>query len=255
MQEKLRGLKLIGKKPVICFGLCLGSVRIAEMVSNTCFDLIMVDLLHSHLTKDSATDVIRTLAQSGGPIPFGRVANNNAGEINTLLDSGATGIIVPMIESRNEAESAVESAYYPPLGKRSKGSPAAVFYGDEYYSKINQILNVIVMIETPEAASRAEEILSVPGISGCLIGAGDLSFIMKGRDLFHQFDSVVANIIKVAKRNNIAIGISVNSPDNLQKWWSKGVDFFLVSHDMSVMNEGIKNHEKKFMKMTFEDCR
>jgi 4-hydroxy-2-oxoheptanedioate aldolase len=246
MQDTIKGLKLRNKAPVICFGMSLGSVRIAEMISHTSFDIIMVDLLHSHFTKDTATGAIRSLSRSGGPIPFGRVANNNAGEINELLDAGALGVIVPMIESKEEVAIAVEAAYYPPKGKRSKGSPAAIFYGNEYYTSINQELNLIVMIETPEAALKVDEILSVPGVTGCLIGAGDLSFIMKERNILSKFSEVVNNIIVAGQVHDVPIGISVNSPVDLEKWWYCGIDFFLVSHDMVVMNMGLKSHEKKY---------
>ena len=146
MKDILRSLKMYSDTPIVGLGLCLGSVRVAEMVSQTSFDYVMVDMLHSHFTKETATGSIRSLARSEGPIPFGRVANNDAGEINELLDAGAMGIVVPMIGSGAESMRAVEASYYPPIGKRSKGSPAAVFYGNDYYSKINRILNLIVMI-------------------------------------------------------------------------------------------------------------
>ncbi len=249
MKRNINGIALRGKKPIVGFGICLGSVRIAEMVSHTDFDYIMVDLLHSHYGKESATNAIRSLVRPGGPAPFGRVANNEAGDINALLDAGASGIIVPMVGSRQEASAAVDAAYYPPIGKRSKGSPAAVFYGNDYYTEINKSINLIVMIETPEAALKADEILSVPGVSGCLIGAGDLSFIMQETGKASEFRAVIEGLVEAGARNGKAMGISVNTPEDLETWWNKGIDFFLVSHDMSVLSAGIKNHEKKFLKL------
>jgi 4-hydroxy-2-oxoheptanedioate aldolase len=249
MNDTLKGLSLSGNKPVVGFGICLGSVRIAEMVGGTAFDYAMVDLLHSHYTKESATDAIRSLSRARGPVPIGRVADNSPGQINDLLDAGAMGIIVPMVESREEATKAVEAAFYPPIGKRSKGSPAAVFYGNDYYARINSVLNLIVMIETPEAAAKADEILSVPGMTGCLIGAGDLSFIMQERGRETEFMETVRKTLTAGKRHGVAMGISVNSAEDLQTWWSEGADFFLVSHDMGILNSAIRSHEKKYTKL------
>jgi 2-keto-3-deoxy-L-rhamnonate aldolase RhmA len=238
-------------KPVIGIGICLGSSRIAEMVSSFSFDYIMVDLLHSHYSKQEATSSIRFLSKCGGPSPIARVMNNDPGEINEVLDAGALGVIVPMVSSVEEAGRAVMSAYYPPIGKRSKGSPAAVFYGSDYIKEIHSLLRLIVMIETPEAAENAEEILSVKGIGGCLIGASDLSFIMKETGCFDRFESSVEKILAVGKKYNIAMGISVNAPEDVKKWYPRGMDFFLASHDMGLFNAALKLHEKKFREIDF----
>lgn len=253
MERELRGLSLSIERPVVGFGVCLGSQRIAEMVARTSFDYVMVDLLHSHYGVEGATAAIRSLALSGGPVPLGRVANNDPGEINTLLDAGAAGIIVPMVSSRGESERAVEAAYYPPIGKRSKGSPAAVFYGDSYYGAINGTLSLIVMIETPEAAERADEILSVPHVSGCLVGAGDLSFIMKESGREAEFDGVVDAVIAAGRKHGVSVGLSVGAPEALARWWERGADFFLVSHDMGILNAGLRSHEKKFARVPVKE--
>ena len=116
MRQKMRGLALATGKPVVGFGICLGSERIAEMVCDTSFDFIMIDLLHSHFDKTAATGAVRSIAASGFPIPFVRVADNTPGSINEFLDAGAMGIVVPMVQSADEAFRAVNSTYYPPIG-------------------------------------------------------------------------------------------------------------------------------------------
>jgi 2-keto-3-deoxy-L-rhamnonate aldolase RhmA len=172
--------------------------------------------------------------------------NNDPGEINEVLDAGALGVIVPMVSSAEEAERAVISAYYPPAGKRSKGSPAAVFHGSDYVKEFNSRVKLIVMIETPEAAAKADEILSVQGVGGCLIGASDLSFIMKETGCFDRFESTVENVLAAGKKYNVPMGLSVGSPDEVKKWYPKGANFFLASHDLGLLNSALKAHEKKF---------
>ncbi len=247
MKQGFRGIKLSGHKPVIGFGVCLGSVRIAEMVGRTRFDYAMVDMQHGHFDKYEATSAIRSLVRSGGPVPLGRVANNDSGSINNLLDAGAAGIIIPMVESREEAERAVRGVYYPPIGMRSKSSPAGVFYGDEYFDVINEQVQAVMMIETAEAAAKSGEILSVSGVTACLIGAGDLRFSMKRTGREADFEDAVETVIKAAKKNKIAMGISVSNPADIERWSNEGVDFFLLSHDMGLMNKALKEYQQLFL--------
>lgn len=246
MNYKMRGLELKSDRPIVGFTLCLGSERVAEMMGNTAFDFIMVDLLHSHYNKIGATGAIRTIASSSDAIPFARVADNTPGTINGYLDGGAMGIVVPMVENADEARHAVHSAYYPPLGTRSKGSLASFFYGSEYFAKFNDLVSLIVMIETPEAALNADSILSVPGITGCLIGSGDLSYILKGANRFDEFHGMIHKVLEAGKKHNVPIGLAVSSPEELEHWWGEGVDFFLVSHDMGIFASALKQHEARF---------
>lgn len=246
MSQNMKGLSLASDRPVVGFDICLGSERVAEMVSGTAFDFIMVDLLHSHFDKTAATGAIRTLASSDGPVPFARVSDNTPGTINSYLDAGAMGIVVPMVQSAEEARQAVLSTYYPPIGTRSKGSLGSFFYGADYFSKFNALVSLIVMIETPEAAMNATSILSVPGITGCLIGSGDLSYILKESNRSHELHDLIHKVLSAGKEANVPIGLAVSSPDELKSWWNEGIDFFLVSHDMGVLSTALKNHEKKF---------
>jgi len=155
-----------------------------------------------------------------------------------------------MVGSYEESKKAVESAYYPPIGRRSKGSPAAVFYGSDYYSKINDALNLIVMIETPEAAENADEILSVPGVTGCLIGAGDLSFVMKETNRSSEFESVVARVLATGKKRGVADGYQRQFAGGSAVLVDEGRGFLSGSHDMGILNSGIRSHEKKFVNLT-----
>ncbi len=246
MSRKMRGVSLASDRPIVGFDICLGSERVAEMVCGTAFDFIMVDLLHSHFDKTAATGAVRTIAAGDGPVPFVRVADNTPGAINSYLDAGAMGIVVPMVQSEQEAYQAVLSTYYPPIGTRSKGSLGAFFYGGEYFTNFNSLVSLIVMIETPEAAMNARSILSVPGITGCLIGSGDLSYILKESNRSGEFQNLIHQVLDAGKERGIPIGLAVSSPEEMKAWWGEGIDFFLVSHDMGVLAHAIKDHESKF---------
>jgi 4-hydroxy-2-oxoheptanedioate aldolase len=246
MRENYFNKKVSERRPVLGIGLSLGSPRVAEMISCTTFDFVMVDLQHGHFDKGSATDCIRSIARAGGPVPFGRVSRNEQGAINDLLDAGAMGIIVPMIDSAAEVEAALQSCYYPPLGKRSKGSAASIFYGADYPKQINQNLSVIAMIETPEGVSRADEILSAAGLKGCLIGGSDLAFVMQCSRDSVEFLEAVDHVVASAINHGVAPGINVNTVQEAEYWWSRGIQFFLASHDLALVHDSIRRHDAGF---------
>lgn len=226
-------------------GVSLGSLRSVEIVANTSFDFAMVDTMHGHFDKSGATDAIRSLLRSG-PAPLARVSENAPGLINDQLDAGALGVVIPMVESRAAAQAAVEATYYPPVGRRSKGSVASVVHGAGYADRANDLVSLIVMIETPEAVAAADEILSVHGITGCLIGASDLQFVLGvGRDSA-EFLRAVDLVVAAGRRHHVAIGISIGEADEVAVWSERGVSFFLASHDLSILSEAIQRFDASF---------
>jgi 4-hydroxy-2-oxoheptanedioate aldolase len=240
------GNKLRGGGPVLGIGLSLGSQRSAEIISRTEFDFAMVDMLHGHYDKPSATDALRAIARAGGPAPFARVSSNDAGSINDMLDAGAMGIVVPMVASAAEARRAVEGAYYPPLGKRSKGSSAAIFYDSDYSKSINHALTLVVMIETPEAVEHADEILSVPGIGCCLIGMGDLSFVMEQPKDSPELLQAVDRVIGAGAARGVPIGVAVNTAKEAAFWRNRGAVLFLTTHDLSLLAGRVRSYDAEF---------
>lgn len=246
MRENSVCRKLKAGEPVTGMGLSLGSLRAAEMVARTGFDFVMVDLLHGHFEKSSATDAIRSIARSGGPVPFARISRNEAGPINDMLDAGALGIVVPMVNSAAEAQRAVAGTYYPPLGKRSKGSAASIFYDTDYPQAINRNLTLVVMVETPEAVDHADEILSVPGIGCCLVGTGDLSFAMDQSKESPEVAAAVDHVIRAATQRGVAVGLAVHTAEEAERWKRRGALFFLATHDLSLLNDSIRRYDAGF---------
>ncbi len=227
-------------------GLSLGSLRAAELVGRTRFDYAMVDTMHGHYDKAGATDSIRSLLCAGGPTPIARVSENSAGQINDMLDAGALGVVVPMVESRAEAEAAVHACFYPPIGKRSKGSVAPVVHGADYAARANSMISLIVMIETPEAAAHADEILRVPGITACLIGASDLEFVIGSDRDSAEFLNAVDRVVAAGVSHGVAVGISISAADETGPWLDRGLSFFLASHDLAILGSAIRRYDESF---------
>jgi 4-hydroxy-2-oxoheptanedioate aldolase len=236
MRNRIRSLLQAGE-PFIGSTIMLGSTRATEIMSHAGFDFLMVDLQHGPFDKASATDAIRALAPSS-TIPFARVAENSPGRINDVLDAGALGVVVPMVNSAREAVAAVEAAFYPPKGRRSKGSAATSIHGADYATWANDQVLLMVMIETAEAVGRADEILAVPGIDLCLVGTSDLSFEMGCQRNAEPIGAAIAATIAAGRAHGVAVGTAIGSPADIAELQPLGPAFYLISHDHGLLADG-----------------
>ncbi|MDQ2082229.1 aldolase/citrate lyase family protein [Xanthobacteraceae bacterium Astr-EGSB] len=239
MRNRIQSLLASGE-PFIGSTLMLGSTRAAEIMSRAGFDFLMVDQQHGPFDKAGATDAIRALAPSP-TVPFARVAENSPGRINDVLDAGALGVVVPMVNSAREAEAAVKAAFYPPRGQRSKGGAATAIHGDDYATWANDHVLLMVMIETSEAVEHADEILAVPGIDLCLVGTSDLSFEMGCGRTAEPIGAAIAATISAGRAHGVAVGTAIGSPEDIAKWRSLEPAFYLISHDHGLLTAGSRS--------------
>ena len=138
------------------------------------FDFVLVD--NQHGDWDDATTLAAFRAISlGNATPVARVRQNDFYAIGRLLDRGALGIVVPMVNSADEARAAAFAMRYPPYGGRSYAGSLAVHYGPDYDTWADREVFLAVQIETAQAAEHAEEIMAVEGVDGCWIGPMDLA--------------------------------------------------------------------------------
>ena len=155
----------------------VGHPAIAEIMASAGFDWLAVDLEHSTISLRVAEDLIRVIDLKG-VVPLVRLASNNPEQIKRVMDAGAHGIIVPMVNARDEAEAAVAAVKYPPEGRRSIGLARAQGYGprfQQYFEWQRENSLVIVQIEHIDAVDNLESILSVAGVDGYIVGPYDLS--------------------------------------------------------------------------------
>jgi len=235
MQNKL--IKLLSEKtPFFGITLMCGSTRVTEILARSGFDFLMVDQQHGEFSKASATDSIRAIAATES-VPIARVADNAPGAINDLLDAGALGVVVPMVNSRKDAEDAVRAAYYPPRGKRSKGGSAPIFYGEDYAKRANDEILLVVMIETREAVENAAEILSVSGVGMCLVGTSDLAYDMGCARDGPEVKDALARVLEAGKRSNVPVGTAIGAVSDIEKLNDLGLAFYLISHDQGMLKK------------------
>lgn len=202
--------RMLDGKPAFGAEVNLGSALSAELLSPLGFDFILVDNQHGAWDDNGSMSAFRSV-WLGGAMPMARVRRNEFGAIGRLLDRGAMGIVVPMVNSVEEAQAAADAVRYPPIGGRSGGAFGAGFLGGDYMQWANDEIFLAVQIETVHAAQIAEQILAVDGIDGCWVGPGDLSMSM-GVDLsdpagWQAHDDLIVQVFDATKRAGKIPGI------------------------------------------------
>ena len=195
----------------------IANLSVAEIMAKAGFDWLTVDMEHSAITLSEAQKLIQTIELSG-VVPLVRVGENNPNLIKRVMDMGSHGVIVPMVNSKEDAIKAFSAVKYPLLGIRGVGLARAQGYGfdfERYRNWVNKESVVIIQIEHIEAVNNLEDILSVEGIDAFIIGPYDLSGSLGRLGDFDcpQMLSALKRIKEVSKSFKIPMGFHVVQPD------------------------------------------
>ena len=235
------------KKLTIGSWITLAHTSIAEIMAKCGFDWLVVDMEHSAITLDQAQSLIQTIELCGIP-PLVRVGENNPTLIKRVMDAGAHGVIVPMVNTKEDAIMAVKAVKYPPLGTRGVGLARAQGYGMDfkrYKEWVNKESVVVVQIEHVKAVENLEEILNTEGVDGFIVGPYDLSgSIGKPGDFDDtQVKSLLKKIAQVSRKCNIASGFHVVQPDTKEfaQKVNEGCTFLAFSLDTLLLGTKCKN--------------
>ena len=239
------------KKATIGSWITLNNPSIAEIMADAGFDWLCVDMEHSIIDYSEAQQLIATI-QSKGKKAYVRVGENNNRIIKRVLDAGADGIIVPMVNSKEDAIKAIKSTKYPPLGNRGVGLARAQNYGfgfDNYKNNIADKIKLIVQIEHIDAVNNLDDILSLDEIDGTFIGPYDLSGSMGKPGKYNDPD--VKDVIKkyeiTAKKYDKLMGYHVIEPDYklVDEKIKSGYNFIAFSLDTYFLGSIIRNQLEK----------
>ncbi len=214
----------------------------AELMANQGWDVITIDTQHGVIGYSEMLQMLQAISTTDAT-PLVRVSWNQPGEIMRALDSGAYGIICPMINDAAECAAFVQACRYPPDGFRSSGpTRAAVYGGADYHAKANGEMLTFAMIETAQGLANVEAIVATPGLDGVYIGPSDLSLALGGPpgqdsdapELMAAFD----RILDACKAAGVRVGVHTASPAYSQKMIGRGFDLVTVGADTRFIMSG-----------------
>jgi len=234
-------LKAKMKRGEVAIGttISIGHPDIAETLGDIGYDWILIDTEHAPLEVGTVQVLLQAMRGSKS-VPIVRVAWNDMVMIKRALDIGAHGIIVPWVNSKEEAERAVQAIKYPPVGLRGYGPRRASLIDADYVATANDELILGVQIETKKAIENLDEILSVEGIDAAVIGPADLSLSL---GMLMQFDNPKFNgaldkVVAAARKHKVAAGFLAT--DNVERRVKQGFTWLNVSADLGFLKSGAR---------------
>lgn len=232
-------------RPAVGTWLSLGSITAARFMARTGFDWLTVDIEHSLVGIETAVHMFASIADAGCTA-LARVPSNRHDHIKRVLDNGAHGIVVPMVNSREEALAAVSAVKYPPTGTRSVGGSVHALNfqasANDYYARANDEILIVLQCEHIDAVRNADSIFSVPGIDAVFVGPNDLAASMRGPDgrppSAGQTAEAMKEILAACKRNKVAAGVHTFSGEEAVQKIEEGWQFLAVGSELKMMVDG-----------------
>jgi len=246
--------KLINNELTIGSWITIGHHSIIEIMASAGFDWLTIDMEHSAIELTEAQNLIAHI-QANGMEALIRVGKNEEVIIKRVLDSGANGVIIPMVNSLEDAKKAVSFVKYPPLGKRGVGLARAQKYGigfEDYKKRLDDEIVIIAQVEHIYSVNNLEDILLVDGIDGIIIGPYDLSGSMGKPGQFNDADvkQAIKKVEEICKKLNKPIGYHVIQPENkeLKNKIENGYTFLAFSLDFLFLGEKARFEMSKIIK-------
>ena len=214
----------------------------AEVFAHAGFDWLCIDMQHGLIDYQAAVTMLQAISTTGA-VPIVRVPWNEPGIIMKTLDAGAYGVIIPMVNSREEAQAAASACRYAPRGARSYGPGRAVLYaGPDYFPAADDEVCCVVMIETKQALEDLDNILSVPGIDAAYIGPSDLSVSLGLRPGYDHDDAVFVRaidaVLDACRRYDVIPGVHAGNVNVARKRIDQGFLMVEMCDDYGTLARG-----------------
>jgi 4-hydroxy-2-oxoheptanedioate aldolase len=231
------------------------------MLASQSFDFVLIDMEHSPFSAQQMTSMVHSVVAANSTcLPIVRVPSHDVEWIKWALDSGAAGIIVPMVNNATEMRKIIENGIYPPVGKRSFGPFHAPFgrglhaSGMGEYLKIAQAGGVAILpiIESTEGLANCDEILGMEGVAGAFIGPFDLRLSMGlpgGADGPEpEFKDAIEKIVAAGKKHGKMVGSLGTDPALAKRRADMGMTFLLTTIDYNVLLAGFMSCQKETLR-------
>lgn len=239
-------------KPIIGTWLSLGSIAISRFLARSGFNYLTVDIEHSLVDWETATHMFASIADAGCT-PLARVPANRHDHIKRVLDNGAHGVVVPMVNSRPEAEAAVAACLYPPVGNRSVGGNAHALNfdtnGPDYFQHANEEILIVLQCEHIQSVENAESMFAVPGIDVIFVGPNDLAASMRSKDgkppSAEATKKAMDHILATCKRHKVAAGVHCFSAEEALTRIEQGWQFIAIGSELRMLLTGVGDIVRK----------
>ena len=220
----------------------------AEIVARCDFDYVCVDTQHGFSDNMNSWKMLQAV-NLGSATPVVRVLWNESGLIGKSLDAGARAIVVPMVNTRADAEAVVRACRYAPDGIRSYGPARALRQeGPDYYAHANSDVAAIAMIETVEAIENLDDILSVPGLDAAYVGPSDLSLTLGlppgNNDGNAAFDDALETIAAGCERHGVVAGCHT-SAELCQRRIQQGFRMITITSDVVALTRALDDELRR----------
>jgi 4-hydroxy-2-oxoheptanedioate aldolase len=250
MTQASDGLKAIWRdgRPALGAFLFLRTDPVAaEAIAGFGFDYVCVDMQHGYADASDTVALLQALSL-GRTAPVVRVPWNSPDSIGRVLDAGALGVIVPMVNTPEDAARAVAACRYAPVGVRSYGPVrAGIAFGQDYFDVANDRVACIPMIETQQAVEHVDEILAVPGIDAIYIGPTDLSVSYGLAPAFDHaggpFEAALQRVLDACARHGVVAGIHATGA-LAAKRLGAGFRMVTVANDLNALLSGLRRELK-----------
>jgi len=232
-----------------------GSVN-AEIVGRAGYDWVCVDTQHGLIGYESMLSMLQALTAAGSPTIV-RVQWNEPSSIMKALDAGAEGVIVPMINTVDEARAAVGACRYAPDGYRSMGPIRPRMLDPQYSIEGGRDVVCAVMCETAQAMDNLEDILAVPGVDAVFVGPNDLAVSLgirgssyAGQDPRHH--AAMERIVAACQERGVIAGIMCGSPETAEHWRRAGYRMLAIDSDASMLTKAAQADARRSRELAAE---
>ncbi|MFJ6197427.1 HpcH/HpaI aldolase/citrate lyase family protein [Micromonospora sp. NPDC092111] len=239
--------RLRRRERAVGYWVVLDSPVATERIARLGYDYVCLDAQHGLIEYGGILRGLTAIDAGGGSVGLVRVGANDPYQIGRALDAGAAGVIVPMVDSADDAARAVAAATYPPHGVRSYGPMRSALRIGPVPAEADAAVTCLAMIETPGGLANVERICAVPGLTGIYVGPSDLCLAIGGTHpgdprVAAAFEAALARISRAAADAGVAAGIHTASGEDASRRLAQGFTFATVSSDLVHLEQAAADH-------------
>ena len=239
--------RVAGRERAVGYWVVLDAPIATERIARLGYDYVCLDAQHGLLGYSGLLAGLMAIDAGRSSVGLVRVGANDPFHIGQALDAGAAGVIVPLVNTADDARRAVAASTDPPTGVRSYGPMRSGLRIGPVPAEANAAVSCLAMIETPEGLANVEEICAVPGLTGIYVGPSDLCLAVGGAfpgdpAVADEFEAALQRISAAAEAAGVAAGIHTPSGTDAARRLGQGFTFATVSSDLVHLERAAADH-------------